>query len=79
VWERGGSDVAVLDGSGTIVSQGFNWYMNQLETRTRTRSLRTEEDCASGLVKETAAPEKFWEEAEKKKEKYYIESRVSCT
>jgi hypothetical protein len=44
VWERGGSDGAVLDGSGTVVSQGFDWYMNQLETRTGRR--RTEEDRA---------------------------------
>jgi len=88
VWERGGSDVAVLDGSGTVVSQGFDWYMNQLETRTGRR--RTEEDRAEA----TAAPEKFWEAEKKKKkieviqnlcsdtmlrEKYYIESHVSCT
>jgi hypothetical protein len=44
VWERGGSDLAVLDSSGTIVSQGFDWYMNQLETRTGRR--KTEEDRA---------------------------------
>jgi hypothetical protein len=44
VWERGDSDLTVLDGSGTIVSQGFDWYMNQLETRTGRR--RTEEDRA---------------------------------
>jgi len=79
VWERGGSDVAVLDGSGTVVSQGFDWYMNQLETRTGRR--RTEEDRAEA----TAAPEKFWE-AEKKKKKnrgdsepvlwYHVERKV---
>jgi hypothetical protein len=39
---RGGSDQAVLDGSGTVVSQGFEWYINQVETRTGRR--RTEED-----------------------------------
>jgi len=37
-------DWAVLDGSGTVVSQGFYWYMNQVETGTRRR--RTEEDRA---------------------------------
>jgi hypothetical protein len=44
VWEPGDSDLAVRDGSGTIVSQGFDWYMNQLKTRTGRR--RTEEDRA---------------------------------
>jgi hypothetical protein len=39
---RGGSDRAVLEGSGTVVSQGFEWYINQVETRTG--RLRTEED-----------------------------------
>jgi hypothetical protein len=44
VWERGGTDLAVLDGSGMVVSQGFDWYMNQLERRTGRR--KTEEDRA---------------------------------
>jgi hypothetical protein len=30
---RGTSDGAVLDGSGTVVSQEFDWYMNQLEEK----------------------------------------------
>jgi hypothetical protein len=38
------SDRAVLDGSGTVVSQGFDWYINQVETRTGRQ--RTKEDRA---------------------------------
>jgi len=45
LWERKDSEWAVLDGSGTVASQGFDWYMAEA----------------------TAAPEKFWEEAERKK------------
>jgi hypothetical protein len=41
---RGGSGWAVLDDSGTVVSQGFDWYMHQLETRIGRK--RTEEDKA---------------------------------
>jgi hypothetical protein len=38
------SDRVVLDGSGTVVSQGFEGYMHQLEIRTGRRI--TEEDRA---------------------------------
>jgi hypothetical protein len=48
VWEREGSDLAVLDGSSTVVPQGFDWYINQLETRTVRR--RTEEDRAMRTI-----------------------------
>jgi len=34
VAESEGSHWAVLDSSGTVVSQGFDWYMDQLETWT---------------------------------------------
>jgi len=44
VEERECYDRAVLYGSGTVVSQGFDWYINQVETRTGRR--RTEEDRA---------------------------------
>jgi hypothetical protein len=44
VAESEGSHWAVLDSSGTVVSQGFDWYMDQLETWTGRR--RTEEDKA---------------------------------
>jgi hypothetical protein len=44
VVEREDSDGAVLSGSGTIVSQGFDGYIHQLETRTR--RISTEEDRA---------------------------------
>lgn len=44
VEERGVFDWAVLDCSSKVVSQGFDWYMHQLETRTGRK--KTEEDRA---------------------------------
>jgi hypothetical protein len=44
VAESEDSDGIVLDGSGTVVFQGFEWYIHQLKTRTGKG--RTEEDKA---------------------------------
>jgi len=41
---RGVSDWAVFNGSSMVVSQGFDWYMHQLETRTGRK--KTEENRA---------------------------------
>jgi len=41
---RGVSDWAIFDGSSMVVSQGFDWYMHQLETRTGRK--KTEENRA---------------------------------
>lgn len=93
MWESGGSDVAILDGSSTVVSQGFGWYMNHLETRTGRR--RTEEDRARRNGGSNSGAGKVLGGGRTKKkiieviqnlcfdtmlrEKYYIESHVNCT
>jgi len=64
MWGRGDSDLAVLDGSGTVVSQGFDWYMNQLKTRTGRR--RTEEDRAMRNSGSNGGAEKFLGRGRKK-------------
>jgi hypothetical protein len=87
VAEREGSDWAVLNGSDTVVSQGFDWYMHQLETRTGRK--RTEEDRAMRYGKSNDGTEKLLGRGRNKikviqnlcsdtmlREKLYIESHI---
>jgi len=65
VEEREGSDWVVLDSSSTVVSQGFDWYMHQLETRIGRR--RTEEDKAMRYGESNGGVEKYLGRGRKKK------------
>jgi hypothetical protein len=91
--ERECSDRAVLYGSGTVVSQGFDWYINQVETRTG--RWRTEEDRAMRYGESNGGAEKLMGRGRKRKknqlviqnlcfdtmlrEMIYIESHKYCT
>jgi len=75
VWEQEDSNLAVLDGSGRIVSQGFNWYMNQFETRTGRR--RAEEDKAMWNGGSNGGAENFFGRGRKNKNIEVIQNLCS--
>jgi hypothetical protein len=91
VEERECFDQAVLYGSGTVVSQGFDWYINQVETRTGRH--RTEEDRAMRYGRSNGGAGKLLGRGRKKnklviqnlcsdtmlREMIYIESHKYCT